>query len=47
MPWNQIIKEIINILKEEIEKKEPNRRVSRTFQELEEYLRPEAKEKDR
>jgi hypothetical protein len=37
---------IINALKEEIEKKEPNRRISRIPQKLKEYLRPEAKEKD-
>jgi hypothetical protein len=47
MPWNQIIREIINTLKEKIEKKKFNRRISRISQELEEYLRFKAKKKDR
>jgi hypothetical protein len=47
MPWNQIIEKIINTLKEEIEKKKPNRRIPRTSQKLKKYLRPGAKEKDR
>jgi transposase len=38
---------IINILREEIEKKEPNWRISRISQELEKYLRFRIKEKDR
>ena len=37
----------MDALKEEIEGKESNRRISRTFQELEEHLRPRAKGKDR
>jgi hypothetical protein len=39
--------EIMNVLKEEIEGKKPNRRILRISQELEKYLRPEAKGKDR
>jgi hypothetical protein len=38
--------EIINTLRKEIKGKEPNRRVSRTPQKLEKYLRPRAKGKD-
>jgi len=34
-------------LREEIEGKEPNRRISRTSQELKKYLRPKIKGKDR
>jgi hypothetical protein len=41
------MKKIINALKKEIEKKKPNRRISRIPQELKKYLRPKAKEKDR
>jgi hypothetical protein len=37
----------MDTLKKEIEKKKPNRRISRTSQELEKYLKPKAKEKDR
>jgi hypothetical protein len=37
----------MNALKKEIEKKKPNRRIPRTSQELEKYLKPEVKEKDR
>jgi hypothetical protein len=37
----------MNALKKKIKKKESNRRISRIFQELEEYLRPKTKEKDR
>jgi arginyl-tRNA synthetase len=47
MPWNQTMGKIIDALREKIEKKEPNRRISRISQELEEYLRPETKKKDR
>jgi hypothetical protein len=39
--------EIMDILKEKIEEKEPNRRIFRIPQELKEYLRPRAKRKDR
>jgi hypothetical protein len=39
--------EIMNTLRKEIERKEPNRKVPRIPQELEKYLRPKAKEKDR
>jgi hypothetical protein len=38
---------IINALKKEIEKKKSNRRISRTPQKLEKYLRPGIKKKDR
>jgi hypothetical protein len=38
---------IMNALKEEIEGKEPNRRISRIPQEQKKYLRPGAKGKDR
>jgi hypothetical protein len=41
------MKEIINALKKKIEKKKPNRRIPRIPQELEKYLRPKAKGKNR
>ena len=41
------MEKIINTLRKRIEKKEPNRRISRIFQELKEYLRPGVKGKDR
>jgi hypothetical protein len=41
------MREIINALRKEIEKKEPNRRIFRTSQKLEKYLRSEIKRKDR
>jgi hypothetical protein len=41
------MKEIMDALKEEIEKKKPNRRISRIFQELKKYLKSKAKRKDR
>jgi hypothetical protein len=44
---NQTMGEIMDTLREGIAGKEPNRRISRIPQEQEEYLRPEAKRKDR
>jgi hypothetical protein len=41
------MKKIINTLKKKIEKKEFNRQISRIPQELEKYLKPKVKEKDR
>jgi hypothetical protein len=41
------MKETMDALKEEIEKKKPNRRISRIFQELKKYLKFKAKRKDR
>jgi hypothetical protein len=46
MPWNQTMRNIIDILRKEIEGKEPNWRISRILQEQEKYLRPGTKEKD-
>ena len=37
----------MNALREKIERKKPNRRILRIFQELKEYLRSKIKEKDR
>jgi hypothetical protein len=37
----------MNALKKKIERKKPNRRIPRISQELEKYLKPKTKEKDR